>query len=248
MCGGTSHASSNRAGRDRRAGSRGRRHCADHHGNNLRTSARRSGSGPAGRNRYRNVAEPAGEQGSGDLGEWRLHPDRAALRPVYDLVLRIRISNPDPQRRARTYAGAPARGSARPGADHRGGEGCRKRFRYAHKNLADCDELLSGADLEPADVAGPQLGPADGAGRSSDRTGGRVLVRRFGHVREPVPPQRRQHQREHPRTGLRHRDRGRDPGNHRRQRRRLGRVRAVQRRRSQHRHEVGRQQVLRQLS
>ena len=23
-----------------------------------------------------------GKQGSGDLGEWRLHPDRAALRPI----------------------------------------------------------------------------------------------------------------------------------------------------------------------
>ena len=80
-----------------------------------------------------------------------------------------------------------------------------------------------------------------------DRAGGRVLLRRLGQLREPVPPQRRQHQREHPRAGLRHGDRRRDPGNDRRQRRRLRRVRPVQRRRGQHHHQVGRQPVLGQL-
>ena len=143
--------------------------------------------------------------------------------------------------------GAPARDAAGPGAGHRGGDGCRERRRCPHKDRADCDELLSGAHCEPADVARSQLGPADGARRSSHRAGGRVLVRRLGHLREPVPPQRRQHQRKHPRPGIRHGDRRRDPGNHRRQRRRLRRVRAVQRRRREHHHEVWRQQVLRQL-
>ena len=84
-------------------------------------------------------------------------------------------------------------------------------------------------------------------GRPSDRSGRRVLVRRLGQLREPVPAERRQPQREHPRPGVRHRDRGRDSGNDGRQRRRLCRVRPVQRRRRQHHHQVGRQPVLGQL-
>ena len=35
---------------------------------------------------------------------------------------------------------------------------------------------------------------------------GSVLVRRLGQLREPVPAERRQHQREHPRPGVRYRD------------------------------------------
>ena len=142
---------------------------------------------------------------------------------------------------------APARSEAWPGAGDRRGDGHRAVRRHAHEDRADRHELLAGPDCAAADVARSQLDPDDGAGRAPDRAGGRVLVRRLGHLRESLPPQRRQHQREHPRAGLRHRDRRCDPGNHRRQRRRLRRVRAVQRRRGQHHHEVGRQPVLGQL-
>ena len=85
----------------------------------------------------------------------------------------------------------------------------------------------------------PGVHPTGPAGAS--RFGGSVILR------EPVPAQRRQHQRKHPRAGVRYRDRRRDPGNDRRQRRRLGGVRPVQRRRGQRHHQVGRQSVLGKL-
>ena len=213
-------------------------------GNNFRTSARRAGSGPARRDRHRTVAEPARVPRGGDVGEWRLHPDGITLGPLHDHFLARRIPDPDAERRAGADSGPAARGYARSGAGHRGGDRRRELGRHADEDRADCHELLPGTDREPADVARPQLDPADGAGRSSHGAGGRVLVRRLGELRESLPPQRRQHQREHPRAGLRYGDRRRDPGNDRRQRRRLRRVRPVQRRRGQHHHQVGRQPVL----
>ena len=97
---------------------------------------------------------------------------------------------------------------------------------------------------DAADDARHQRGAAAGAVGPRDRSERRVFDRRLDVVREPVPGERRDREREPARSAARSLHRGRDPGDDGRDGRRLGRVRPLRRRRRQRDHEVGRQSVL----
>ena len=90
--------------------------------------------------------------------------------------------------------------------------------------------------------------PVARAVRARDRPERQLLDRRVGVVREPVPGEWRDGERESARAGQRPLHRRRHPGDDRVDRRHLRRVRPLRRRRRQRHHEVGRQRLSRAAS
>ena len=99
------------------------------------------------------------------------------------------------------------------------------------------DELPVGRTLESAVLLAP--------GVNSNGPERQHRHRRRPVVRGALPDQRREREREPPRSAAPALRRGRDPGDEGLDREHLGRVRPVQRRRRQHDHQVGRQQLQR---
>ena len=109
-------------------------------------------------------------------------------------------------------------------------------------------QLQAGPDRPAPNRAHPAGGHAARSGRQRRRSGRQHHHLRRDVVRQPLPGQRRDRQREPARTAAQPVHRGRHPGDDRPHRRHLGRVRALHRRRRQHAHQVGRQRVQRAAS
>ena len=104
-------------------------------------------------------------------------------------------------------------------------------------------ELQAGSDQRASDRPDLRGGHAARSGRQRRRAERQHRHLRRDVVRQPVPGQRSDRQREPARPAARSLHRGRDRGDDRPDRRHLGRVRPLHRRRRQHAHQVGRQRV-----
>ena len=139
-------------------------------------------------------------------------------------------------------AGASRRREARPGRCHRVRDG--DRFDQSPAaNRSGRDEFPSGSAQHAADDEGSQCRAAAGAVGTRHGPGRRVFDCRLHVLRESLSRQRRDGEREPARAGARSLHRRRDSGDDDRDRRHLGRIRPLRRRRRERDHQIGRQPV-----